>query len=162
MRSIASLTSYGISQYMKDAAGVAEYDATPEVLVLIWQLVGPHIPTTSESHHMLWWLYIYKHHLTKGPLQKALGVLAPTSRKAVKPFKESFLHIRNDVVRTKPCWYRCWQFFRSLHSPFVCRCCCCLFTRFDTKTALIMIKEGHARSTMMVWISSASTNRIQC
>ena len=98
MRTIASLTSFGIERYMSDKAVVAEYGATPEILLQIWKLLSPHLTKTSVPHHMLWWLYNCKHYPTKGLLQKAIGVAALTSRKAMKPIKEAFLAIRNKVV----------------------------------------------------------------
>ena len=100
MRSIASYTSYGVGRFMSDTHVVSEYGATPEILVLLWQLLYQYLPSTSEPHHMLWWLYNCKHYPTKKLLEKALRVLAPTSRKAMTPVKEGFLKIRHQVVRS--------------------------------------------------------------
>ena len=72
VRSLASLTAYGIERYMKDSNIVHEFGATPAVLILLWKLLSPHLPKTSQPHHMLWWLYNCKHYPTKLMLEKAL------------------------------------------------------------------------------------------
>ena len=99
MRTIASLTSWGYENYITDDAVVTEYGATPEVLVTLWKLLLPHLPSSSRPHHMLWWLYLCKHYPTKNLLSKAIRVTAPTSRSAMEPVKKAFLAIRNKVVR---------------------------------------------------------------
>ena len=98
MRSLASMTSYGVDRPMKDTDVVSEYGATPVVLILLWKLLCPHLTSNSKPHHMLWWLYQCKHYPTKAILQKVLRVSAPTSRLAMAPIKEAFIKIRNKVV----------------------------------------------------------------
>ena len=101
MRSLALITSCGLARYMKDANVVRKFGATPEVLIVIWKLLCPHLKeNSSEPQHMLWWLYNCKHYPTESGLEKAIGVSAPTYRKHMKPIKEAFVEIRNQVVRT--------------------------------------------------------------
>ena len=90
---LASQTSFGTATYMSNERVVSEYGATPEVLVQVWELLQPKLPTRCMPHHMLWWLYYCKHYPTKQLLEKALRVSAPTIRKDTKPFKEAFLQI---------------------------------------------------------------------
>ena len=93
MESIFSHTSFGNSRAMKDSYIVTEYGATLKILIELWNLLFPHLPSTAQPKHMLWWLYNCKHYPTKLVLEKALRVSAPTTRKAMKPFKEAFLKI---------------------------------------------------------------------
>ena len=151
MRSIASYTSYGVGRFMSDAHVVSEYGATPEILVLLWRLLYRHLPSTSEPHHMLWWLYNCKHYPTKTLLEKALRVSAPTSRKAMTPVKEGFLKIRHQVVSSPCSKHRLFLFSFSHISIF----------RSVSKIDWKMIKAEHARSITMVLISSASTEETQ-
>ena len=98
MRDLASLATHGNVQ-VSDEFIVAEYGATPFVLLTLWKLLRRHLPKTSQPLHMLWWLYSCKHYPTKSLLAKALRVSAPTARKArMAPFKEAFLKIRVKVV----------------------------------------------------------------
>ena len=98
MRSIASLTAYGIARNMKDEIVTSEFGGTPEILVTLWKLIYNHLPPYSQPHHMLWWLYLCKHYSTKAVFEKALRVSAPTARKYMKPIKIACLRIRNKVV----------------------------------------------------------------
>ena len=93
MEEMVSCVLYGTSRPMKDDVVVSEYGATKEVLVQLWKLLYPHLPSSSRAHHMLWWLFNCKHYPTKLLLEKALKVSAPTIRKAMKPFKKVFLKI---------------------------------------------------------------------
>ena len=99
MRSVAALISLGNGRYMSDKRVVAEFGATPEILLTLWLLLRPHLTKKSKVYHMFWWLYYCKHYPTKNLLEKALGVSAPTSRRAMEPMKKAFLAIRNKVVR---------------------------------------------------------------
>ena len=100
MVAIASQTSYGIGRHMKNEDIVSEYGATPEILILLWKLLCPHLPISSHMHHLLWWLYLCKHYPTKKVFEKAMRVSSPTARKRMKPIKEAFLLICVKVVRT--------------------------------------------------------------
>jgi hypothetical protein len=132
MRSLASVTSYGISRYMKDTSVQHEYGATPEVLVTIWKLLRPHLTKISEPHHMLWWLYNCKHYPLKQEFQYAMRVSPPTARKFMKPIKKAFLKIRNKVVRENCHRSMSKSFLRALITSFPL-----LFlsqNRYDSKT----------------------------
>ena len=98
MRDLASLATYGTFQTISNEYIVAEYGATPSVLLTLWELLRCHLPKTLQPLHLLWWLYNCKHYPTKSLLEKAIRVSAPTSRKAMAPFKEAFLKIRVKVV----------------------------------------------------------------
>ena len=84
---------------MKDEVVAYEYGASPDILVTLWNLLHPHVKSTSEPQHMLWWLYNCKHYPTKQLFEKAMRVSSPTARKHMKPFKLAFLKIRNSIVR---------------------------------------------------------------
>jgi hypothetical protein len=99
-RRIASQTSFGNGRHITDQTTVSQYGATPYILALLWKLLCPYL-TNSEPYHLLWWLFNCKHYPTKELLEKAIGVSAPTSRKAMKPIKEAFLRVRAKVVRKK-------------------------------------------------------------
>ena len=99
MRVQISSTLYGVGRFIKDYAVVEEFGATPDVLVLIWELLRRHLTLNSKPHHLLWWLYNCKHYPTKTMLHKALRVSPPTARMAMRPIKEAFLVIRTKVVR---------------------------------------------------------------
>ena len=98
MVSIASKTSYGVGRHMKDKVIVAEYGATPDILIMLWKLLCPHLPKCSLVHHLLWWLYNCKHYPTKSVFEKAMRVSAPTAWKYMKPIKAAFLLIQVKVV----------------------------------------------------------------
>ena len=131
MRINAALVSYGVNRHMKDRYVVAEFGATPEILVVLWKLLSRHLTRNSKPFHMLWWLYNCKHYPTKELLHKALRVSPPTSRKAMKPIKEAFVKIRHKVVR-KFCsilrqYYCFFPFFLLITPHFSSH-------RFDSKT----------------------------
>lgn len=100
MIAIASKTLYGVERHIRNEKIVSEFGASPDILIQLWKLLCPRLTPRSEPHHMLWWLYLCKHYPTKGVLEKALRVSAPTFRKAVAPVKRGFFTIRNKVVRT--------------------------------------------------------------
>ena len=106
MRNLASLATHGTVRNMTDECIVAEYGATPSVLLTLWKLLCCHLSKTSQPLHLRWWLYNCKHYPTKSLLlEKALCVSAPTSRKAMQPFKEAFLKIRVKVVGELGCLF---------------------------------------------------------
>ena len=121
MRSVASQTCYGTKRYMKDNYIVAQYGATADVLVKLWKLLLPHLPSNSEPHHLLWWLYNCKHYPTKDALHKALGVSPPTARRWMGPIKVAFVKIRNKVVsgyyETKDCFFEFDSLANLLSTP---------------------------------------------
>ena len=100
MKTIVALTLYGTGRDMKDYAVVEEFGATPEVLVTLWRLLCRHLTKNSQPHHMLWWMYLCKHYLTKLVMHKALQVSPLTAQKAMNPIKEAFLKIQTKVVST--------------------------------------------------------------
>ena len=122
IRTTASLTLHGVGRYLKDYVIVEAFGATPEILVLLWELIRKHLSRNSKPHHMLWWMYQCKHYPTKLLLEKALQVSPPTARRAMKPVKEAFLLIRTKVVSMTTNVSNRKLFFHltSISTSFIC------------------------------------------